>query len=136
MATQADLDWEQYQLGQQGTATGSCMNQMGLSDRPNPSPSYQQPAKTRKPSKPKAASKPNAKKAAQAAKNNEDQLGIFLGLVAFAIVGLYFYQPTEENGVAALILGGIAGVVVGKLYKVIVAGLILIGMIFLFANAA
>ncbi|GAB1268334.1 hypothetical protein NBRC116493_15870 [Aurantivibrio infirmus] len=135
MATQADLDWEQYQLGQQGTVTGSCYNEMGLNDRPQSNPSWSS-SSTRKTSKPKAATKPKAKAAPKSAKAKEEEYEMFFGFITFAIVGLYLYQPADENGVAALICAGIAGVVVGKLYKVILAGAILVGIIYAMGYAA
>jgi len=136
MATQADLDWEQYQLGQQGTATGSGMNQMGLSDRPraNSYPSHDSASKTRKQSK--TAAKPKAKKAAQASKTSEGELEFFFGFIAFVVVGLNLYQPASQNEIATLIVAGIAGLVVGKLYKVILAGLLIFGIVYMLAYMA
>ena len=55
MASQHDQDWVEYQLGLQGTPTGSMHNQMGLNDRPvsQPKPIATPAPKTPKPQNPK-----------------------------------------------------------------------------------
>lgn len=118
MTSQHDKDWEEYQLGQQGTPTGSLYNQMGLSDR-----AASQPAPVSSPStnprKTNTKAKPKAKPQAKAQSNSDEDFSPLFALIAFAATALAVYQPNDENGIAALVLGAIAGVLAGKLYKVI-----------------
>ncbi len=131
MTSQHDKDWEEYQLGQQGTPTGSLYNQMGLSDRSasQPSPVSYPSTKTRK-TKAKSKPKPQAKTPSS---SDEDFSPLF-ALIAFAATALAVYQPNEENGVAALVLGAIAGVLAGKLYKVILGLGFLALVLFVLSN--
>ena len=122
MASQHDQDWVEYQLGLQGTPTGSMHNQMGLNDRPVSQPKpiatpAPKPRKTKASTQPK--SKPQTKHQTKAQSGSDEDFSPLFALIAFAASALAVYQPNEENGVAAVVLGVICGVLAGKRYKVI-----------------
>lgn len=94
----------------------------------NPAPVYQP--------KPKAPSKkrPVRSKPAPTSSKADDDFSPIFAVIAFIATSIAVYQPNEENGVASLILGGIAGVLAGKLYKVIlVLGFVVI-LLFVFSH--
>lgn len=109
MSSQADRDWEDYQLGQQGTSTGSFHNQQGLNDRYQPSPVKQ-------------ASGQNKVKQATKVRNTaeENDFNFLFALITFLITAYYLYNPADENSTAAVIGAGVASLIVGKFYKVII----------------
>ncbi|MCF6355397.1 MAG: hypothetical protein L3J26_09935 [Candidatus Polarisedimenticolaceae bacterium] len=121
MTSQDDKDWEEYQLGQQGTPTGSMHNQMGLNYRPKSAHVNQQSKKTKQQTKTKSPS----------SAGNED-FNVFFAVIAFIGTAIYLYNPPDENGVASLIGAGIVSLLAGKFYKFIIAIAIFIGFIFIF----
>lgn len=65
-------------------------------------------------------------------RSGNDEFSSGFAAVAFILVSLSVYKPEDENGVAALILGCIAGVLAGKFYKAIITLGVIIFLIFIF----
>jgi hypothetical protein len=123
MTSQADKDWEEYQLGQQGTNTGSMHNQQGLSDRYQPSSSTPTHAKK------------NTKQAASNNSQAEEHVFNFpIGVISFIVTFFYLYNPTIENTTESAIAAGIAGLVVGRFYKVIIIFVVVIIGFYIFGE--
>jgi len=129
LTSQDDKDWEEYQLGQQGTPTGSLHNQMGIADRVKPD---NQPTKQTKIKKHNKAPLQNNQNKVH--KNNNEGFNGLFAAVAFIFVYVYLYNSTNENVIASFIGAVIAGGIVGKLYKVIIVLAILVGIVFLFGD--
>lgn len=124
MTTQADKDWEEYQLGLQGTSTGSMHNQMALNDR------YQAPASTSN----NYQKQQRKTTRTSASTQGDEDFSPWFAIITFIATSIYLYVPVEENGIAALIVGGIAGVIVGKLYKVIIGLAIAVVAFYIFGG--
>ncbi len=131
MTSQADKDWEEFQLGQQGTFTGSGHNQMGYDSRPNQGNN----ARTDYSAKQKSKREPvKAKRTkAKGITTDKDDFNVWFAAIAFIVSGLYFYNPADENGVATLIGAGIIGLLSGKLYKFIIGIAMFLAIILFFA---
>ena len=121
MATQHDKDWEDYQYGLQGTNTGSAYNQMGLSDRQGTQVASHRGSR-------KAAK--NVRSKPGKASGKEDFSPLF-ATIAFIGTAIHLYEPNEDSVVAVLIVAGIAGLLAGKLYKVIIFIATLIAAVYL-----
>lgn len=118
-------DWEEYQLGLQGTATGSAYNQMGLSDKTKSS------SKWRNPPRPQKKSKVGAKKTTQGTRKN-DELGFswWVAIIAFIAAFFFFNEPKGDSLLSTIIISGIVGLLAGKLYKVILIAVTIGGIAF------
>ncbi len=64
----------------------------------------------------------------------EDKAQGVVGLIAFIIVAVATYQNSEENWVATIIAGLVAGYIASKLYKVIIVVGFIILLIYLFTT--
>lgn len=123
MSSQDDKDWEEYQLGQQGTPTGSVYNQQGLNDR------YQAPRNLPN-KKPKRTNIQQQGSNNKSNVNNEEDFSYGFALITFVIIAYSIYIPGEENGTASLIGAGIAALIAGKYYKfIIIMALVIVGFI-------
>ncbi|WP_417457399.1 hypothetical protein [Kordiimonas sp.] len=73
------------------------------------------------------SSSSSSQKAKPAKKDEGNPLQGLIGIGVFIAVGLMTYKAEEENGVAALIVGAIAGIIAAALYKLIVfIGIVLV----------
>jgi hypothetical protein len=126
MATQQDKDWEEYQYGLQGTPTGSMHNQMGLQDTGSSQPVSDNGAKT------KIRTSLERKSSTGAAAKAD--FSVFFAMVGFVCTVVYLYEPTDENGVAALIFAAVVGAIAGNFYKWIISLTVVIGILMVIGN--
>lgn len=120
MTSQADKDWEEFQLGLRGVSTGSMYNQLGKdSQMKSPDPSYGKKSRSSKPPKPQKAKSENRKKIKNN-KSSEDGFSLLFAVITFVVIGLSLYKPENGNGIAALTVSGVCAVIAGKWYKPII----------------
>ncbi len=119
MVTQADKDWEDYQLGQQGTPTGSLYNQMGLNDRPQQTAAEQSPIKPQKRKEAIQKKSSSSSTTGNPSKNNTANMAFSPGFAAIAFIAtvVYLYEPSSDSVVPSVVAGGIAAILMGKFYK-------------------
>ncbi len=118
-------DWEEYNLGLQGTSTGSAHNTMGLSDRPSSTASTSTAAPRRQ---------PRQKGRASSAKSDSNGLSIIVaiifGFMAFAWLAPEQGDPSIFTYIGTALVAGLAY----RFYKVIVATVVIIGALYLFGQ--
>ncbi|PCI67070.1 MAG: hypothetical protein COB26_10270 [Piscirickettsiaceae bacterium] len=125
MTSQADKDWEEYQLGQQGTATGSAFNQAGLGDR------YVPVQGSKKRHKRNTANKQQITKKPPNTKNIDNSFSPLFAIVTFVSVAFYLYSEAGQDETFTALGAGFAALIAGKLYKPIIFGALLVGALFL-----
>ena len=133
MADQSEkiwADWEEYNHGLQGTATGSVVNQQGVIDGQSHPTRKNHQSNTVKQKRVQSKRNRNAK-----VKSNEsNDFNVWFAGIALIITTSYLYSPVEQNGVAALIVGTITAALCGKYWKFIIGLAIIIGVVFFLAT--
>jgi len=133
MSNQAWNDWEEYNLGLQGTETGSMQNQIGLNDRPKPysDDDYQQPkkekAKPQKRQKQQQAQKPRSVSSSEG-KGLSYLVGIIIGIVVFALL----VPKMGNESIFTYLLAAVAATFGYRFYKAILAIVIFVAVIYFF----
>jgi len=129
MANQDTQDWEDYQLGVQGTMTGSMHNQLGLNDQPQSyaGTSHKQPAR--------AKNQPKAKRSQSARTvSNSDHNGLsyLVAAIAWVIAFVLLLPETGGESLFTYLLPLGAAVIAERYYKVIVTLVGVVAAVYLF----
>ncbi len=125
MTSQLDRDWEEQQLGLQGTVTGSAHNQIGLDSR---TPPVDTPSKNHSRANRKTQAASSAGTAPQAAASQD--FNVPMALLGFAGVCYWLYEPAQESPWPMLIGAGLGGALAGRFYKPILGLALAVGAFF------
>jgi len=124
MANDAWKDWEDYNLGLQGTATGGAYNGIGLQDRALNRPANSQPytpAKKQAQTKPAPTPTPHKSSGSAASGSGERTLQIWFFLGGCIASLCYMHNIGVTEPVSYLFGGLVAGALAGWLHKLIIA---------------
>ena len=131
MSNDAWKEWEEYNLGLQGTPTGSLENQIGLDDRPKSytAEDYQRPKKlTSKPEKSQKQKK--IVKLHDVSNSNSKGLGLLVGGIVGVAVFLLLVEKIGNESVFTYLLTATAVAFGYRFYKAILGMAVAVAVIY------
>ncbi len=126
MASQLDRDWEEQQLGLQGTSTGSMHNQIGLDSRmPRPDTTSSAISRGTSPDTVRTAPTPPAP-------SKPVDFSWPMAILGFGVACYGLHDPSQSSAGPMLLGAGVAALLAGRFYKVILGIGAVVGLAIVF----